>query len=67
MCDGESMPVRRYLTGLGLSGVEDIRTGTGHIYHQDEQRSTAYVTGSTREIENLYSYEINQREEGISG
>lgn len=57
MCDGESMPVRRHLSGLGLSIVEDIGTGTGHTYHQDKQGSTAYVTGTTEEIVNLYSYD----------
>ena len=56
-CDGESMPVRRHLTGFGLFGVEDISTGTRHTYHQDEQGSTAYVTGIIGEVENLYSYD----------
>ena len=56
-CNGDSMPIRRHLRGFGLSRVEDISTGTSHAYHQDEQGSTAYVTGSTGETENLYSYD----------
>ena len=51
------MPIRRHLRGIGLSGVEDISTGTSHNYHQDEQGSTAYVTGTNGETENLYSYD----------
>ena len=68
-CDGESMPVRRHLSGLGLSRVEDISTGTSHAYHQDEQGSTAYVTDTTGETENLYSYDgfgnLLESKEGI--
>ena len=56
-CNGDSMPIRRHLRGFGLSGVEDISTGTNYAYHQDEQGSTAYVTGTTGETENLYSYD----------
>ena len=69
-CNGDSMPVRRHLRGIGLSGVEDISTGTSHAYHQDEQGSTAYVTGSTGKTENLYSYDgfgnILEKREGIT-
>ena len=32
-------------------------TGIRLTYHQDEQESTAYVRGTTGEIENLYSYD----------
>ena len=56
-CDGDSMPVRRHLAGVGLSQVQNLANDTFYSYHQDEQRSTAYVTGTTGEIENLYSYE----------
>lgn len=56
-CDGDSMPIKRHLRGFGLSGVEDISTGTNYAYHQDKQGSTAYVTGTTGETENLYSYD----------
>ena len=56
-CNGDSMPIRRHLRGIGLSRVEDISTGTGHTYHQDEQGSTAYVTSTTGGTENLYSYD----------
>lgn len=28
-----------------------------HAYHQDEQGSTAYITGQSREIENIYQYD----------
>ena len=45
-CDGNSAPVRRHLAGQGLSHVEDIITGLTHTYHQDEQGSTTYITGS---------------------
>ena len=28
-----------------------------HAYHQDEQGSTAYITGQSREAENIYQYD----------
>ena len=56
-CDGDSAPVRRHLAGQGLSHVEDISTGLTHTYHQDEQGSTAYITGSNGTVENCYLYD----------
>ena len=53
-CDGESAPVRRYLTGLGLSHVQ-TEDGVYHAYHQDEQGNTAYITGQG--VENCYQYD----------
>lgn len=50
-------PVRRHLSGLGLSHMEDSSTGILHTYHQDEQGSTAYVTGRDRAVENCYVYD----------
>ena len=56
-CDGDSMPIRRHLSGAGLSHVQNLENNTFHAYHQDEQGSTVYVTGTTGETENLYSYD----------
>ena len=56
-CNGDSMPIRRHLSGAGLSHVQNLENNTFHAYHQDEQGSTAYVTGTTGETENLYSYD----------
>ena len=56
-CNGDSMPIRRHLSGAGLSHVQTLENDTFHAYHQDEQGSTAYVTGTTGETENLYSYD----------
>jgi len=53
-CEGESVPVRRYVRGLGLSHVQ-TEDGAYHAYHQDEQGSTAYITGQG--IENSYQYD----------
>lgn len=55
--DGNSEPVRRHLSGLGLSHMEDIATGILHTYHQDEQGSTAYITGRDGAVENGYIYD----------
>lgn len=55
--DGDSEPIRRYLSGVGLSHVEDVRTGVLHTYHQDEQGSTAYITGNGMAVENCYVYD----------
>lgn len=38
-CDGDNMPVRRYLSGLGLSHVQTLNDGIYHTCHQDEQGS----------------------------
>lgn len=54
--EGESAPVRRYLTGLGLSHVQ-TEDGFYHAYHQDEQGSTAYITGQDKAAENSYQYD----------
>ena len=37
--------------------MEDISTGTLHTYHQDEQGSTAYITGFDGAAENCYIYD----------
>ncbi|MCM1225340.1 MAG: hypothetical protein NC548_63925 [Lachnospiraceae bacterium] len=67
-CDGESAPVRRYVSGLGLSHVQTA-DGAYHAYHQDEQGSTAYITGQDHGIENHYQYDafgnLLDRKEGI--
>ncbi|MCM1123504.1 MAG: hypothetical protein NC416_13055, partial [Eubacterium sp.] len=55
-CDGESAPIRRYVSGLGLSHIQ-AEDGTYHAYHQDEQGSTAYITGQGRTPENIYQYD----------
>lgn len=64
--DGESSPVRRYLTGFGLSHVQ-TKDGAYHAYHQDEQGSTAYITGQG--VENCYQYDafgnLTEKKEGI--
>ena len=51
------MPIRRYVSGLGLSHVQNLFDDAYHLYYQDEQGSTAYVTGSSGGTENLYSYD----------
>ena len=69
-CNGDSMPIRRHLAGAGLSHVQNLGNDTFHAYHQDEQGSTAYVTGITGETENLYSYDgfgnLLESREGIT-
>ena len=55
--DENKEPVRRHLSGLGLSHVEDISTGILYTYHQDEQGSTAYITGCDGAAENCYIYD----------
>ncbi len=47
-CDGESVPVKRYLRGIGLSHVQTQDYNDYHAYHQDEQDSTVYVTGQRK-------------------
>ena len=51
------IPIKRHLTGQGLSYVQNLANDTFYSYHQDEQGSTAYVAGTTGETENLYSYD----------
>ena len=66
--DGESAPVKRYLRGVGLSHVQTQDNEAYHAYHQDEQGSTAYITGQNSAIENCYQYDafgnlLEQKEE----
>ena len=56
-CDGESAPIKRHIRGIGLSYVQTIQDNIYHSYHQDEQGSTAYITGQGRETENSYQYD----------
>ncbi|MBD5463886.1 MAG: hypothetical protein HDR24_12670 [Lachnospiraceae bacterium] len=51
------MPVRRHLSGLGLSHVQTLNDGIYHTCHQDEQGSTAYVTGNGGAVKNCYDYD----------
>ncbi|MDE5907728.1 MAG: hypothetical protein K2H52_03125 [Lachnospiraceae bacterium] len=53
----DNMPERRHIQGVGLSRVQTMDNGAYHAYHQDEQGSTAYVTGSSGEVENCYIYD----------
>lgn len=55
--DGESAPIRRHIQGLGLSYVQTLGDNAYHSYHQDEQGSTAYITGQGRKTENIYQYD----------
>lgn len=56
-CDGESAPIRRHIRGIGLPCVQTIQDNAYHSYHQDEQGSTAYITGQGRKTENIYQYD----------
>lgn len=56
-CNGDSMPVRRHLSGLGLSHVQTLKDDVYHSYYQDEQGSTAYITGYDGAVENSYCYD----------
>ncbi|MBD5515016.1 MAG: hypothetical protein HDR06_10300 [Lachnospiraceae bacterium] len=68
-CDGESAPVRRYVSALGLSHVQTAYDSVYHTYHQDEQGSTAYITGQDKVAENCYQYDafgnLTEKHEGI--
>ncbi|RKI77006.1 hypothetical protein D7V90_20000 [bacterium 1xD42-87] len=55
--DGESAPIRRYLRGNGLSCVQTLDNNAYHAYHQDEQGSTAFITGQDNAVENFYQYD----------
>ncbi|MBD5463888.1 MAG: RHS repeat-associated core domain-containing protein [Lachnospiraceae bacterium] len=63
------MPVRRHLSGLGLSHVQTLNDGIYHACHQDEQGSTAYITGNGGAVENCYDYDafgnVHEQKEGI--
>ena len=56
-CDKNSMPIKRHLSGLGLSHVQTSNNGTYHTYHQEEQGSIAYVTDSNGVVEDCYFYD----------
>ena len=56
-CDGESAPIKRHIRGIGLSYVQTIQDNIYHSYHQDEQGSTAYITGQNNVVENCYQYD----------
>ena len=68
-CNGDGMPIRRHVRGLGLSHMQTLSDDVYHMYHQDEQGSTAYITGIKGETENLYSYDafgnLIERKESI--
>ncbi len=68
-CSGESVPIRRHIRGTGLSHVQ-TEDGLYHEYHQDEQGSTAYITGQDKTIENCYQYDafgnLTEKKEGIA-
>lgn len=66
--DGDSAPIRRYIRGNGLSCVQTLDNNDYHAYHQDEQGSTAYITGQG--LENCYQYDafgnLTEKKEGIA-
>ena len=68
-CDGDGMPVRRHLPGIGLSYMQTLDDGMYHACYQDEQGSTAFITGDGGEVENSYVYDafgnVLERKEGI--
>ena len=68
-CDGDGVPVRRHLSGMGLSHMQTLKDGMYHACHQDEQGSAAYITGDGGEVENCYAYDafgnILEGKEGI--
>ena len=55
--DGESAPIRRHIRGIGLSCVQTLDNNACHAYHQDEQGSTAFITGQDNAVENFYQYD----------
>lgn len=67
--EGDSAPVRRYVRGNGLSCVQTLDSNAYHAYHQDEQGSTAYITGQDNAVENCYQYDafgnLAEKKEGI--
>lgn len=68
-CNGESMPIRRRLPGFGVSILQTLEDGRHHACHQDEQGSTAYITGRDGAVENCYIYDAFgntlEKKEGI--
>ena len=64
--DGDT--ISRYIPGYGVAAGWNREYNGYHYYHLDEQNSTAYITGSSGEIENQYGYDAfgvlqNSREE----
>ena len=64
--DGDT--ISRYIPGYGVAAGWNREKSGYHYYHLDEQNSTAYITGSSGEIENQYGYDAfgvlqNSREE----
>lgn len=55
--DGNYMPMRRHIQGVGLSHMQTMESDTYYTYHQDEQWSTVYVTESSGAVENCYIYD----------
>ena len=64
----EGDTISRYIPGYGVAAGWNREKSGYHYYHLDEQNSTAYITGSSGEIENRYEYDAfgvlqNSREE----
>ena len=64
----EGDTISRYIPGYGVAAGWNREKSGYHYYHLDEQNSTAYITGSSGEIENQYGYDAfgvlqNSREE----
>ena len=64
----EGDTISRYIPGYGVAAGWNRERSGYHYYHLDEQNSTAYITGSSGEIENQYGYDAfgvlqNSREE----
>ncbi len=53
---GENTPVRRYVRGNRLSYVQ-TEDNVCYTFHQDEQGSTAFITGQDNAVENCYQYD----------
>ena len=53
--DGDT--ISRYIPGYGVAAGWNRERSGYHYYHLDEQNSTAYITGSSGEIENRYEYD----------
>ncbi len=56
-CDENGTPVKRHLQGQGLFCVQTLNDSAYHMYHQDEQGSTVYITGNNGAVENSYAYD----------
>ena len=53
----EGDTISRYIPGYGVAVGWNREKDGYHYYHLDEQNSTAYITGSSGEIENRYEYD----------